>query len=258
MRRPPGPLLLTFALLPGCESQGLGWHGGPGPALADYRAAFASEVGEEFTAAASLRALQAELRTSRVLWLGDHHRDRRLHDLQRGLLRELHAAGFGLVLGLEAIAAEDEAMVREWLEGRLGFVALRTAVRARWPGSWFDSDEVDAEHYRLLLEFAKSTASPLFALEPAPRLPLGHRDAVIAAAVRRAAATFPDRLVVAVVGQTHLLGHGDLPARTGLPALALGGVPPPALQVAARRPGADARFLQSRGGLWFFAGLLAP
>ncbi|MEQ1633425.1 MAG: hypothetical protein ABL997_13695, partial [Planctomycetota bacterium] len=111
--------------------------------------------------------------------------------------------------------------------------------------------DVDSEHYRELLRIARDSRTPALALEPTPRLPLKDRDTRIAAQVAAAARAHEDCLLVVVLGQSHLLGHGRVPARTGLPSLLVGATPPRALvQQFPRRSPHD--LLRTDQGLWFF------
>ena len=64
---------------------------------------------------------------------------------------------------------------------------------------------------------------------PTPRLPLAQRDERIARAVADARLHYPDRLLVVVVGQAHLLGRGDVVRRSEVGGLVLGGRPTEAL-----------------------------
>lgn len=252
-------LLALLALLAGCAAGSFDWQGREDP-LEDYQRSFAAALGDRFDAAATHGALLARLDRVRVLWLGDHHRHEALHRRHRELLEEIlrdgRQHGRQLCLGLEAVGEQDQQLVDDYLAGRRDLSGLVAAAAERWPGTWLGDTDVDTDHYRALLEFARRSGTPVFALEPAPRLPILQRDAVIAAAVRTAAARHPDRLVVAVIGQDHLLGRGDLVRRTGLPALALGAVPTPELRADAARRETGAGFLRSSGGLWFFADLL--
>lgn len=226
------------------------------PAIAAYRASFAEAVGTGFTATLPRTQLSLRLQGCRVLWLGDHHRSSRLHALQQELLRELAEQKVPMVLALEAIGQQDEPDVVAFLRGEMEMNELRTRVRRRWPGSWLDDRELDPWHYQGLLSFGKRTATPVLALEPTPRLPIDRRDAHIATAVQAAAHAYPDRLVVVVVGQAHLIGEGDLIARTGLPNFAIGGEVPATLAGSAPSSRQRGDLLASDGGLWWFSDLL--
>jgi hypothetical protein len=253
--RGPSPACALPLLLAACTAD-FDWQARAGAGLADYQREFARDLGRTFDSSATGSRLLGLLRYSRVLWLGDHHRDPLLHARHRQLLQRLQQEGLRLALGLEALGQQDEDGLADYLRGRSDLPAFAEAVRRRWPGSWLESPDVDAEHWRALLGAARANGWPTFALEPAPRLPLAQRDDVIAAAVRRAAERHPDRLLVVVVGQSHLLGLGRLPARTQLPFVAFGAEPTPALRAAVPRLRTDQEFLRSSGGLWFFADLL--
>lgn len=254
MPRCPRAVILAFLAI-GCSPSRFGWSDSA-PDLHAYRTAFERSAGDRFTDATSLPEFVARLAPLRVLWLGDHHTSERLHRRQRDLLARLLGTGHRPVLALEAIGIRDEGVVREYLAGTRDEVRLLAALRRRWPMHWLEDPEVDAPHWRELLRMARAHRLPVHALEPTPRLPLAQRDQVIAARVAALAAEYPQQLIVVWIGQAHLRGTGDLVARVGLPAMAIGGAPVPALQAAATAglPPADLR--RSDGDLWWFADLL--
>ncbi len=225
---------------------------GPGAAARPYRSSFAEAAGNRFVADLDRDQLASELQGARVLWLGDQHRSSRLHALQSELLTDLLHRGIRFTLALEAIGTQDEPAVQQFLEQKVTLTQLRATMRERWSGSWLDDLDLDVWFYRSLLAFAASNQVPVFALEPTPRGRLADRDAVIASTVQKLAADHPDRLIVAIVGQAHLLGMGDLVARTGLPAVTFGGEPTPALRDASPE-NADRKLLRrsDAGLLWF-------
>lgn len=250
--------VILALLAAGCTPAKFVWHDDADPDVAAYRQAFSAAAGRTFTARSSREQLLQKLAGVRVLWLGDHHRSARLHALQGELLAGLQRTGRPLVLALEAVGHQDEPAVNDYLAGLLTLDALRERVRSRWPGSWLDDGSVDSAFYRSLLATARALGAPVCGLEPTPRLSLAPRDDAIVGSVRAAAAAHPHHLVVVVVGQAHLIGGGDVVARAGLPALALGGEPPPELREAAPADLAGATLYRSSGGLWWFAELLRP
>lgn len=256
---PRGALIATLAsgVLAACAPDEFVWDD-VGPArLAEYRSAFLADVGTTFTAALPRNELPQRLAGERILWLGDHHRSRRLHDLQLALLTHLQAHGHRLVFALEAIGSQDEPAVATFLARRTSMAELQAQLRARWPGSWLDDPELDAPHYRALLQFAHDHDLPVAALEPTPRLPIGQRDAAIARVVQELTDRWPDRLLVVHLGQLHLAGVGDVVARTARGGFVVGGEPPPALVAVPDAVAASGLLLQSSGGLWWFGELLA-
>lgn len=193
---------------------------GPGY-LRNYKESHFRALGDRFVAAWDMPRLHAELRQARVLYLGDHHGDRELHARWLALLADLHRAGVAFDLGLECIGEQDEVVVASYLQGGMGFDAAVRAMVARWPESWLDREVVDSGFYRALLRAAPQWGADVFALEPAPRLPLYERDQTIARKVV-ARAGQSSRLQVVVVGHTHLLGQGQLVRRVALPHVAMG------------------------------------
>jgi hypothetical protein len=247
------PLL---AGLGACAPAAFTWHDDPA-GLADYHGAFAAAAGDRFVATATQPELLAHLATARVLWLGDHHDSAALHDCQRLLLPALLRTARPLAFVLEAIGEQDEPAVASYLAREIDARTLRERMRARWPDSWLDDPQLDRDHYRAVLEFAREHDVHVHGLERTPRAPLAERDAAMAARVRAIARAEADRLVVVFVGQTHLLGHGDVIARCGEPAVAIGGEPTPSLVAAAPSSLPEGSLLRSDGGLWWFAALLA-
>jgi len=247
-------LVVSSCLLGGCALGAFDWQDRTSSPLHQYKAEFARDVGERFDRSASTDELLSLARHGRVLWLGDHHRDRILHSFQLDLLQRLFDSGTPLALALEAVGTQDQPAVDGYLRGRGTIDDLAATIRARWPESWLDSPEVDAGYYRTLLLAARRHGCPVFALEPTPRLPLQQRDDAIADRIRAAAAQHPHRLIVVVVGQAHLLGQGDLVRRTALPGPVLGADPPPGLRRSARDQAAD--LVRTDAGVWFFGLLL--
>lgn len=251
--------IATAALtaLAACTPSQFAWDDVQGSGLARYRQSFAEACGTRFDAALDEGGFLAMVQRTRIVWLGDYHSDAVHHTRIAGLLERLQRGPRPLALALESIGRADEPLVAAFLRGELSLAALRQQVRARWPDSWLDDPALDSTFYCWLLAFARDHRLPVVALEEVPRPPLEVRDAAIAARIAAFAAEQPDRLVLAIVGQAHLVGDGALVSRCRLPQVVLGGVPPKALAAAAPRGPIDGSFLRSDGGLWWFAGALA-
>ncbi|MEC9046646.1 MAG: ChaN family lipoprotein [Planctomycetota bacterium] len=238
--------------LAACTPSAFGGAPSPGADFLDYRRRFDAAAGQELIERVERAELRRRILTSGVLWLGDHHRHSRLHALQLGILAELVRDGAELVLGLEAVGLQDQDAVRDYLAGSLDMRALRAALRRRWPGSWLDDPDLDPWFFRSLLSFARECHCPVFALEPTPRLALPRRDVIMARAVADARRQHPDRVVVVVVGQTHLRGAGDVVARSGVGGVVVGAAPTAALarpRPLAVNPGS---FWRSDGDIYWF------
>ena len=250
---PVTPAFISALLLLGaCSPSRFSWPSAPGAQLRGYRASFAAAAGDELVERVTRGELRQRARAAGTLWLGDHHRHSRLHALQTRLLQELVEDGAQLALGLEAVGTRDQRLVDGYLAGERDMRSLRAQMKRRWPGSWLDDPELDPWFFRSLLAFAKEHEVPVFALEPTPRLRLAARDACIAQSVREARARHPRRLVVVVVGQTHLLGDGDVVRRSGCGGVVVGGRPTEQLANAARPAPADGGAWRSDCGVYWF------
>lgn len=251
------PATLSSLLLTACTPARFGAEAAHAAQLRAYRESFAAAAGGAFVATCPRQRFCEMVAAAPALWLGDHHRDSRLHALHSRLLDDLQQQGVRLALGLEAIGTADQADVDAFLAGAIPMSTLRDRMRDRWSGSWLDDRELDPWYYRSLLTFAQKHRLPVFALEPTPRLPLAERDDRMASAIAAAARRLPDRIPVIVVGQSHLLGSGDLVGRAGLGGIVVGGRPTAALRATAPGGGGRDELWRSDAGLWWFAEMLA-
>lgn len=241
-----------LAGLAACSGRLFDWRDAP---LSAYKLEHYRALGRRVVGTANEDRLLEEALRAPVVYLGDHHRDRRLHGRLLAFLDRLERRGARITLALEAIGVQDERAVADFLARRIDLDELRWRIRQRWPGSWLDRPDVDRDFYRRLLGRARRGGWAVFGLEPAPRPPLAHRDRVIAARLRELARRRRDLLVV-IIGHAHLLGDGHVVARAGLSGPVVAPRAPLPLQAAAerliaKRPGAIPR---TEKGVW----LLVP
>lgn len=207
------PVILAF-VFSSCAPNAFGWQDEIPKELVAYRQGFAEAAGSDLVASLPRAELLSRIEASKVLWLGDHHRHSRLHALQTELLEQLQQRGIQMAFGLEAVGVQDEPLIDDYLSNRCDLSTLSDRMRTRWSGSWLDDRDLDPWFYRSLLEFAKRHRIPVFALEPTPRLPLADRDPFIAQTVQQARERYRNKLVVVLIGQSHLLGIGDVVHRS--------------------------------------------
>lgn len=222
--------------------------------LASYIDSHYQDLGQQFVTPMTRDEFREQLGKTRVLFLGDHHRDPGLHAEILALLAWISDQGRRPMLGIEAIGIQDDAALQEFLAGDIDLAPLRRRITDRWPESWLDNPEVDYRFYRRLLQTARAHRIPIFALEPTPRHSLSARDTLIAGNIRHALRLHPDHLMVVVVGHAHLLGRGHLVGRVGAPALAIAARFSPTLsrEAAEHRQIARSSFLQTERGVLFF------
>lgn len=250
-RRRRGPTRGAWLLPLWSAACTIGWQDPEAQPLADYRQSYFDAVGTRVVATLDRDAVLADIERAGVVWLGDHHRHSLLHGLHLELISELRARGRKLAFGLEAVGTQDEGALQEYLDGAIDLRQLRRRIGRRWSGSWLDDRQLDPGYFRSLLTTAKAAASPVFALEPTPRLSLPERDRRIAAAVAAARERWPDHLLVVVVGQAHLLGEGSVVAGSGVGGVVVGGAPPPTLAAPTPAPQRGALVRSDGGVLWF-------
>ena len=110
-------VISALVLSAGCSPGRFAWHEEE-PAMERYRAAFTAAAGDRLVDSTTLARFVEMAAATRVLWLGDHHRDMALHGLQLALLQQLHERGVRCCLGLEAIGIDDQPAVSAFLAGR--------------------------------------------------------------------------------------------------------------------------------------------
>lgn len=211
----------AFALLclGACSLLNPGYFSESSRILEAYKDAHYRELGNEISTTLDWPQFLSEARQTRLLFLGDHHTDERLHAAYLDLLQRLFDAGIEVALGLEAIGLQDQPKLHEYLVGKRSMQSLRRQMRRRWRGSWLDNSQVDSGFYVKLLELARNRKLPTYALEPTPRLPLMQRDSIIALRIEEILGSEPERLLVVVIGHAHLLGAGHLTDRLHQPHL---------------------------------------
>jgi len=112
--------------------------------------------------AVTLEALVAELRTKRVVYVGERHDQPADHGVQYSVLRRLHAEEPALAIGMEMFQVPFQEPLDEWSAGRIDETVLRreTEYDERWG--------YDFSMYRPILEYARNRGIEVVALN-APR-----------------------------------------------------------------------------------------
>ena len=161
--------LLCLLGVAACAGKTLRWQNdgvqdpapsGPGY-LRVYKESHFRALGGAFKRGLTMPDFRERIAAARVLFLGDHHADRKLHDKMLALLAELERAGRPYHLGLECIGTQDTDAVERFLAGQLDLDDLLHALRARWPDTWLERDGVDSAFYCELLRLARRCGSAM-------------------------------------------------------------------------------------------------
>ena len=173
-----------------------------------YERAFRKSMPADF-AASTKRALIARGRGAAVLLVGDYHSFRQS---QKGFLRLVkevrEASSRPAIIALECIQQRFQPQLDYYAEGLITAEELRDEINfeRHWPFAW--------ENYREILEYARSEALPLLALNADQRAgtpELKVRDQAAATRIAAALQEFPGAQVFALFGELHL-AEPHLPA----------------------------------------------
>ncbi len=101
--------------------------------------------------------LFGDLKTVRVVYLGERHSIARHHDLEAWVVGQLAKRNVPLVLGLEQMEAVHQAVLDRYAKGEISFEQLADATQ--WAKRW-----AGYRQYRPVLEAARQAQSPILAL----------------------------------------------------------------------------------------------
>jgi len=103
-----------------------------------------------------------EMKTARIIHVGETHDSKPIHDLQAKIIRALYEQDRGLVIGLEMFPSTMQEVLNRW---SLGILSEEEFIReARWYVTW----NFNFGFYRDVFVFAKQNHIPIYGLN-APR-----------------------------------------------------------------------------------------
>ncbi len=109
-------------------------------------------------AAVSFDELMADLRTVRVVYVGEMHTSAPHHEIQLRVIRALHEGGFRLVVGMEMFDRSYQTVLDRWAAG--GLEEEEFLRRTHWYANW----RFDYGLYRSILDYIRAEKIPLVAL----------------------------------------------------------------------------------------------
>ena len=119
---------------------------------------FSADKGE----AISFEKMIAEMKTARIVYVGESHNSLPMHDIQHRIAQALYAGDKDLVLGLEMYDVKWQEHLNKW---SLGLLTEDEFIdQAQWYVNW----NFNFNYYKKIFDLAKENKIPVYALN-APR-----------------------------------------------------------------------------------------
>jgi hypothetical protein len=179
--------------------------------LRDFKESF-----QHYDSLLTLAEVEAEIRRSDVVLIGDYHALATSQRFAGQMLERTTRTGKPVVLGLETIFARDQHILDEWMRGEIDDEELRQRIRFEldWGYAW--------EPFRDLLVAARQHGQGIYGLDCMPRDDLrkiGTRDRHAAQKIAEIARHHPNATVLVLFGESHLAPtHIPEVLRVALPA----------------------------------------
>ncbi|MFQ5465478.1 MAG: ChaN family lipoprotein [Thermodesulfobacteriota bacterium] len=100
--------------------------------------------------------IAGELAGVRIVFVGEHHDDKRHHAKQLTLIKALHDAGYRVAVGLEMFRAEDQEALDRWVAGEMEKDEFVDAYYGYWT--------IPFSQYADIFDYARDEAIPLVGL----------------------------------------------------------------------------------------------
>jgi uncharacterized iron-regulated protein len=98
----------------------------------------------------------ADLKTNRIVLVGEHHNNRQHHRAQLMVIRALKEAGLRVAVGLEMFRNESQAALDQWISGGIDEKRFEEIYYDNWNFPW--------QAYRRIFEYARNQQIPLIGL----------------------------------------------------------------------------------------------
>jgi len=97
-----------------------------------------------------------DLKTNRIVLVGEHHDNRQHHRAQLMIIRALKEAGLRIAVGLEMFRNESQAALDQWISGEIDEKRFEKIYYDNWTFPW--------QAYRKIFEYARDQQIPLIGL----------------------------------------------------------------------------------------------
>lgn len=98
----------------------------------------------------------SELQRSRIVLVGEHHRNVAHHRAQLAVIRALKEAGREVVIGLEMFRHESQSALDRWVSGQIDSQSFEKIYYDNWNFPW--------QAYRMIFEYARDHKIPMIGL----------------------------------------------------------------------------------------------
>jgi len=104
----------------------------------------------------SLKQLAVELKTKKIVLVGEHHNNIRHHINQLEVIRALHEAGAKVAVGMEMFRSDSQKYLGQWVAGKIPEKEFEKIYYANWNYNW--------SLYRPILQYARENRIPVLGL----------------------------------------------------------------------------------------------
>ena len=104
-----------------------------------------------------------EVRSARVIFVGESHTSVNDHRLELQVIRALHDRGVPLAIGMEMFSADSQPQLDAWVAGRLGLDRFVRVYSQDWQMPW--------RYYRAILLYARDRKIPVVGLNVPEYIP---------------------------------------------------------------------------------------
>jgi uncharacterized iron-regulated protein len=109
-------------------------------------------LGKEISMSEALTVLKQK----RVILVGEHHSNKKHHELQRDVIRTLKEAGMQVAIGLEMFRSDSQKALDRWINGEIGEENFQQIYYNNWNYPW--------SAYRVIFDYAREEKIPLIGL----------------------------------------------------------------------------------------------
>ena len=104
----------------------------------------------------TFKAMIEDIRSARVIFVGETHNSKRDHEFQLAIIRALRRSGVAQAIGLEMFRAESQNVLDQWVGGRLDLDDFLKAYNDNWGVAW--------PLYRDIFLYSRDHKIPMIAL----------------------------------------------------------------------------------------------